>query len=198
MAVSRRQGREKSTKIEQRGRSREGPRTAGRTSGRTALLPKPNLHGVYIKRIKRGAQGLSRSPPQHGAVFSSSLWIPVPSRLEDGFSCYLLNKIEPWRWAVTLLSLSAMTRSVQDPRAWPAEGASVCVTPILAVTRQRTEEHTLAWHIYTYILNKVSYYSVINIFVMLSKILINFKVQFKCISHIYYDPSNMLYSCNAE
>ena len=99
MAVSRRQGREKSTKIEQRGRSREGPRTAGRTSGRTALLPKPNLHGAgprgRIKRIKRGAQGLSRSPPQHGAVFSSSLWIPVPSRLEDGFSCYLLNKIEP-------------------------------------------------------------------------------------------------------
>ena len=29
-----------------------------------------------------------------GALFSSCLWIDVPSRLEDGFSCYLLNKIE--------------------------------------------------------------------------------------------------------
>ena len=131
MAVAKRQRREKPRKIEQRGRSREGPRTGGRTSGRTALLPKPNLHEAgprgRIKHIKRGAKGLSRSPPHHG-----SLWIHVPSCLEDGFSCYLLNKIEPWRWAVALLSLRAITRfvlelraitrSVQDPRAVTCRG----------------------------------------------------------------------------
>ena len=45
MAVAKRQGREKPTKIEQRkvkGRSR----TRVRTSGRRALLTKPNLHGA--------------------------------------------------------------------------------------------------------------------------------------------------------
>ena len=29
-----------------------------------------------------------------GTLFSLCLWIDVPSRLEDGFSCCLLNKIE--------------------------------------------------------------------------------------------------------
>ena len=32
---------------------------------------------------------LSRAPP-----LSSSLWVGMPSRFEDGFSCYLLNKME--------------------------------------------------------------------------------------------------------
>ena len=88
-----------------------------RTSGRTALLTKPNLHragpGGRKKHIKRGAKGLSLSlfffflnfilflnftslppTPHTEALFSSCLWIDVPSRLKDGFSCYLLNKIE--------------------------------------------------------------------------------------------------------
>ena len=43
MAVAKRQGREKPTKIEQR-KVRGRLRTGVRTSGRTALLPKPNLH----------------------------------------------------------------------------------------------------------------------------------------------------------
>ena len=62
MEVAKRQGREKPTKIEQRkvkGRSR----ARVRTSGRTALLVKPNLHragpGGRKKQIKRGAKGLS-------------------------------------------------------------------------------------------------------------------------------------------
>ena len=66
MAVAKRQGREKPAKIEQRkvkGRSR----TRVRTSGRTALLTKPNLHGAgpggRKKHIKRGAKGLSLSLP---------------------------------------------------------------------------------------------------------------------------------------
>ena len=66
MAVAKRQGREKPTKIEQRkvkGRSKDGPRTGVRTSGRTALLPKPNLHragpGGRKKHIKGGAKALS-------------------------------------------------------------------------------------------------------------------------------------------
>ena len=71
-----------------------------RTSGRTALLTKPNLHraapGGRKKHIKRGAKGLalSLSPLRSGVLFSSRLWIDLLSRLEDGFSCYLLNKIE--------------------------------------------------------------------------------------------------------
>ena len=76
-----------------------------RTSGRTALLTKPSLHGAgpggRKKHIKRGAKGLSPPPPtppypmRTGAHFSSGarLWIDVLSSLEDGFSCYLLNKI---------------------------------------------------------------------------------------------------------
>ena len=27
-------------------------------------------------------------------LFFSHLWVGMPSRLEDGFSCYFLNKIE--------------------------------------------------------------------------------------------------------
>ena len=66
MAVAKRQGREKPTKIEQRkvkGRS-EDLRTGMRTSGRTALLTKPNLHRAGPggrKNIKRGTKGLSLS-----------------------------------------------------------------------------------------------------------------------------------------
>ena len=74
----------------------------------TALLAKANLYragpiGGLKKHIKRGAKGLSPphacvcscafslslSPPHQparaGALFSSRLWIKVPSHLEDGF-----------------------------------------------------------------------------------------------------------------
>ena len=64
MAVAKRQGREKPAKTEQRkvkGRSR----TRVRTSGRTALLSKPNFHRAgprgRKKYIKRRAKGLSLS-----------------------------------------------------------------------------------------------------------------------------------------
>ena len=74
MEVAKRQGREKPMKIEQRkvkGRSR----TRVRTSGRTALLVKPNLHkagpGGRKKHIKRGAKG--RSLSLHRALGRSSL-----------------------------------------------------------------------------------------------------------------------------
>ena len=68
-----------------------------RASGRTVLLPKPNLHrtgqGEGKKHIKRRAKALfSPSLLHDGALFSSRPWIDVPSRLEDGFSCYHLNK----------------------------------------------------------------------------------------------------------
>ena len=129
MAVAKRQGREKPAKTEQRkvkGRSR----TRVRTSGRTALLTKPNLHGAgpggRKKHIKRGAKGLSLFLPHAaGALFSSRLWIYVPSRLEDGFSCFLLNKIELiCLRAITrsVRDLRAITKSVQDPRAVPLRG----------------------------------------------------------------------------
>ena len=100
MAVAKRQGREKPAKIEQR-------KVKGRSEDRSedfrqnALLAKPYLHrtgpgGRKKKHIKRGAKGLSLSLflLRAGALFSSCLWVNMPSRLEDGFSCYYLNKIE--------------------------------------------------------------------------------------------------------
>ena len=81
-------------------RTKEGPRTRVRTSGKLNNTPGwPNLHRAGPERdkhINRGvkASSLSLSPPRAGALFSSCLWIDVPSLLEDGFSCYLLNKIE--------------------------------------------------------------------------------------------------------
>ena len=95
MAVAKRQGREKPAKIEQRkvkGRSED-------RTGRTAVLAKPNLHragpgGRKKTYKKRSQRALSLSLLHAVALFSSHLWIDVPSRLEDGFSCYYLNKIE--------------------------------------------------------------------------------------------------------
>ena len=68
MAVAKRQGREKPMKIEQR-KVRGRSRTGVRTSGRPALLPATHtLHaGVLL----------------HSLLF-----------FKDGFSCYLLSKIE--------------------------------------------------------------------------------------------------------
>ena len=81
MAVAKRQGREKPTKIEQR--KVQGPRTGVRTSGRTALLTKPNLHragpGGRKKHKKRSQRALSLSlslslsPARWGALLFASL-----------------------------------------------------------------------------------------------------------------------------
>ena len=51
------------------------------------------------KHIKGGAKVLSLSlslslPTHSSTLFSSSLYVGMPSHFEDGFSCYLLNKIE--------------------------------------------------------------------------------------------------------
>ena len=52
------------------------------------------------KHMKRGAKGLAHSLslplsfPLAGVLFFSCLWVSMPSLLEDGFSCYFLNKIE--------------------------------------------------------------------------------------------------------
>ena len=86
-------------KIEQR-KVKEGRRTGVRTSGGAALLPQPDLRrtgpgGGKDLQKEEPTGSLSPSlPPRDGALFSSHLWIDVPSRLEDGFSCYLLNKVE--------------------------------------------------------------------------------------------------------
>ena len=96
MAVAKTQGREKPVKIEQK--KVRGPRTGVRTSGETKSTPDwPNLHRAGSgrnKHINRGAKASSLSLLCAGALFSLCLWIDVPSNLEDGFSCYLLNKIE--------------------------------------------------------------------------------------------------------
>ena len=72
MAVAKRQGREKPAKIEQR--KVPGLRTGVRTSGRTALLTKPNLHragpGGRKKHKKRSQMALSLSLLCAGALFS--------------------------------------------------------------------------------------------------------------------------------
>ena len=81
-------------------RTKEGPRTGVRTSGKTNNTPGwPSLHKTgpgTEKHIKRGFKALlslSLSLPLcDGAIFSLCLWIKVPSRLKDGFSWYYLNK----------------------------------------------------------------------------------------------------------
>ena len=83
-------------KIEQR--KVQGPQVE-----QTALLASP----IYIgqaqgeekkKHIKRGAKVLalsvSRALAHFPTLFSSRLWVGMPSCLEDGFSCYFINKIE--------------------------------------------------------------------------------------------------------
>ena len=98
MAVAKRQRREKPAKIQQK--KVQGQRTGVRTSGKTNNTPGcPSLHRTgpgRDKHINRGAKAssLALSLLHAGADFSSCLWIDVPSRLKDGFSCYLLNKIE--------------------------------------------------------------------------------------------------------
>ena len=70
MAVAKRQRREKPTKIEQRGRSREGPRTGGRTSGRTKLGRPKGENKTYKKRSQRA---LSLSPAPWESLDSRAL-----------------------------------------------------------------------------------------------------------------------------
>ena len=60
---------------------------------------------LFLSLFSMCAYALSLSPPlslplspypapHNGALFSSRLWVDVPSCLKDGFSCYYLNKIE--------------------------------------------------------------------------------------------------------
>ena len=71
MVVAKRKGREKPTKIEQR--KVKGPRTGVRTSGRMALLAKPDLHrtgpGGRKKHKKRSQRAFS--------FFSLSLFLSL-------------------------------------------------------------------------------------------------------------------------
>ena len=68
-----------------------------RTSGRTALLPKPSLHRTgpggkkkTYKKEPKGSLSLSLTRTMGSLLFAS-----LDQRaLEDGFSCYYLNKIE--------------------------------------------------------------------------------------------------------
>ena len=95
MAVAKRQRKGKARK----NRTKEGLRTSGKTNN---TLGWPNLHRTdpgRDKHIKRGAKAsslfLSPCPPSpHLELGRSSFWIDVSSRLRDGFSFYLLNKIE--------------------------------------------------------------------------------------------------------
>ena len=84
MAVAKRQE-GKSRRKQSRGRSED----RSEDLDRTALLRKPSLH-----RAGPGGEELLLSLPRDGVLISSRLWIDVPSCLEDGFPCYLLNKIE--------------------------------------------------------------------------------------------------------
>ena len=94
MVVAKRPGREKPAKIGQRkvrGLERE-PQVK-----QTILLAGP----IYIRQAQ-GQRNIKKEEPKpsslsllhDGVLFSLHLWINVPSRLKDGFSCYYLNKIE--------------------------------------------------------------------------------------------------------
>ena len=96
MAAAKRQGREKPAKIEQR--KVRGPERGPQVE-QTALLASPIYIGqacgeekTYKKRSQR-ARSHSVSPPHTGVLFLR-LWVDMPSRLKDVFSCYFLNKIE--------------------------------------------------------------------------------------------------------
>ena len=92
MVVAKRPGGEKPAKIE-----KEGPRTRVRTSGKTnSTRGWLSLHktGPGREKHKKRSQSSPLSLPCAGALFSSHLWVDMPSHLEDGFSCYYLNKIE--------------------------------------------------------------------------------------------------------
>ena len=106
MVVAKRQGREKPGK-QNKGRSKEGPRTRVRTRGRTNSTPGP----VYRGQAQGGGKNISKEEPRgRGSlspihVFSLSFslclslsllvfWVGMPPCLEDVFSCYFLNKIE--------------------------------------------------------------------------------------------------------
>ena len=118
MAVAKRQGREKPAKIEQRkvkGRSKDqsGDFRENKQQSWLAQSAQGRPRGKR-KHIKGGAKALSFSlslphvcalflflspslSPNTGTVLHSllfHLWVGMPSRFEDGFSCYLLNKIE--------------------------------------------------------------------------------------------------------
>ena len=133
MAVAKRQEREKPAKI----RTTEGQRTVrgpewGLQVGQTVLLASP----ACIGRPKGGKNTRKdepkRSPSPLGAMvrsstlFSSRLWVGRPSRFEDGFSCYLLTKIELY----TDLSKSHNTVCPR-PESCDASGALMSVAPNL-------------------------------------------------------------------
>ena len=72
-----------------------------RTSGKTNnTLGWPSLRRTgpgrdkHIKEEPTLSLSLSVERACAGALFSSRLWVDMPSHLEDGFSCYYLNKIE--------------------------------------------------------------------------------------------------------
>ena len=106
MVVAKRQGREKPAKIEQRKvRGLDG----GPRAEQTALLASP----VYIGQAQ-GEEKTCEKKSQRARGLSSPCWVGMPSRLEDVFSCYFLNKTELYHGAVTLICLRAITRSVQE------------------------------------------------------------------------------------
>ena len=104
-----------------------------RTSGKTNTPGWPNLHRTgpgRDKHIKRGPKArslclcLCLSPPHTGALFSSCLWINVPSCFEDGFSCYLLNKR-----AVTLSCNTDLSKSYNMVNSRPESYNTVYPRP---------------------------------------------------------------------
>ena len=138
MAVAKRQRRENRTK--------EGRRTGVRTSGKINNTPGwPNLHRTgpgREKHIKRGAKASSLSPAWGHS--SLRVWIDVPSCLEDGFSCYLLNKIELYNTDLSKSYHMVLSRPESYNTVYPTgEGALMSVIPNLCCDETKTEEHTL-------------------------------------------------------
>ena len=86
MAVAKRKGRQKPMKLEQRKVQglEWGPQVK-----QTALLASP----IYTGQVQ-GEEKKHKKRSQNWARASLPFWVSMPSCLEDGFSCYLLNKIE--------------------------------------------------------------------------------------------------------
>ena len=154
MVVTKRQGREKPAKIEQR---KVWGLEWGLQVEHTALLAIPICIGqpqgegkTYKKRSQRAL-----SCACTGAFFSSRIWVDMPLHFEDGFSCYYLKKNRAVTQSCNIdlsksyhtvhLRLENYNTVCPRPKSCDTLRALMSLTPNLCCGQDRTVEHSLAW-----------------------------------------------------
>ena len=133
-----------------------------RTSGRTALQTKPNLHRAglggrkqtYKKRSQKAralspprmralVRSFSLSPPRAGALFSSRLWLTCPFTSKMDFPAIIQIK-SSWNTSLSKSCNTVHSRPESCVTDVTAEGVFTVVTPGLRCDETKTEAHTLA------------------------------------------------------